>query len=64
MQTAEAGAEKDVKIHTSDIGTCGNSEAELIERVLRGCQQAFCGSDAAAPQSSAIFRSRGCTKRV
>jgi RNA polymerase sigma-70 factor (ECF subfamily) len=41
VQSAEVRAENDARIHTFEIGTCGDSEAELIKRVLEGCHEAF-----------------------
>jgi RNA polymerase sigma-70 factor (ECF subfamily) len=41
MQTAEVGAENDARVHTPEIGTRGNSEAELIKRILEGHHQTF-----------------------
>jgi RNA polymerase sigma-70 factor (ECF subfamily) len=41
VQTADLSAENDARVHTVEIGTCGNSEAELIKRVLEGCHEVF-----------------------
>jgi RNA polymerase sigma factor (sigma-70 family) len=41
VQTAEVRAENDARVHTVEIGTCGNNEAELIKRILEGCAETF-----------------------
>jgi RNA polymerase sigma-70 factor (ECF subfamily) len=52
VQTAELRAENDAKVHTFEIGTCGNNEAELIKRVLEGCHEAF--ADLLGPHLKAV----------
>jgi RNA polymerase sigma-70 factor (ECF subfamily) len=52
MQTAEVGAENAARVHTPEIGTCGNSEAELIKRILEGHHQAF--ADLLRPHLKAV----------
>jgi RNA polymerase sigma-70 factor (ECF subfamily) len=52
VQTAEVGAENDIRVHTFEIGTCGNSEAALVKRALEGCHQAF--ADLLRPHLKAV----------
>jgi RNA polymerase sigma-70 factor, ECF subfamily len=52
MQAAEVGAENGARVHTFEIGRCGNREAELIKRVLEGCHQAF--ADLLQPHLKAV----------
>jgi RNA polymerase sigma-70 factor (ECF subfamily) len=52
MQTAEVGVENGARVHTFETGTCGNNEAELIKRVLEGCQHAF--ADLLRPHLKAV----------
>jgi RNA polymerase sigma factor (sigma-70 family) len=52
VQTAEVGAENNARVHTFGIGTCAKNEAELIKRVLEGCNEAF--ADLLRPHVKAV----------